>query len=78
MHLPLLKLPQLFYKIKFRPVTLLKNRPWHGCFPVNFAKFLRIPFSTNTSGRLLVVFDKILNNPPLCNTIPMNVSTDSQ
>ena len=29
-----------------RPATLLKNRLWHRCFPVNFAKFLRIPFLT--------------------------------
>ena len=28
--------------------------PWHRCFPVNFAKFLRTPFSQNTSGRLLL------------------------
>ena len=27
-----------------RPATLLKNRLWHWCFPVNFAKFLRTPF----------------------------------
>ena len=27
-----------------RPVTLLKKVPWHRCFPVNFAKFLRTPF----------------------------------
>ena len=27
-----------------RPVTLLKKRLWHRCFPVNFAKFLRAPF----------------------------------
>ena len=26
----------------------------HGCFPVNFAKFLRTPFLQNTSGRLLL------------------------
>ena len=24
-----------------RPATLLKRKPWHRCFPVNFAKFLR-------------------------------------
>ena len=24
-----------------KPVTLLKKGPWHRCFPVNFAKFLR-------------------------------------
>ena len=23
---------------------LLKKKPWHRCFPVNFAKFLRTPF----------------------------------
>ena len=34
--------------------TLLKKRLWHRCFPVNFAKFLRRPFSQNTSGRLLL------------------------
>ena len=27
-----------------RPPTLLKKRPWHRCFPVNFVKFLRTPF----------------------------------
>ena len=27
-----------------RPATLSKKRLWHRCFPVNFAKFLRIPF----------------------------------
>ena len=27
-----------------RSATLLKKRPWHWCFPVNFAKFLRTPF----------------------------------
>ena len=26
------------------PATLLKKRLWHKCFPMNFAKFLRIPF----------------------------------
>ena len=37
-----------------RPGTLLKKRLWHRCFPVNFVKFLRIPFLQNTSGRLLL------------------------
>ena len=26
---------------RLRPVTLLKKRLWHWCFPVNFVKFLR-------------------------------------
>ena len=29
-----------------RPAALLKKRPWHRSFPVNFAKFLRTPFFT--------------------------------
>ena len=29
-----------------RPVTLLKKRLWHRCFPVNFVKFLRTPLFT--------------------------------
>ena len=33
-----------------RPATFLKERIWHSCFPVNFAKFLRTPFLQNTSG----------------------------
>ena len=28
------------------PVTLLKKRLWHMCFPANYAKFLRTPFLT--------------------------------
>ena len=28
-----------------------EQRPWHSCFPVNFAKFLRTPFLQNTSER---------------------------
>ena len=37
-----------------RPATLLKKRPWHRCFPVNFARFLRTTFSQNTSERLFL------------------------
>ena len=35
--------------------VLWKKRPWHRCFPVNFAKFLRTSFLQNTSGRLLLL-----------------------
>ena len=38
------------------PAALLKERPWHRFFPVNFAKFVITSFSQNTSGRLLLVF----------------------
>ena len=36
-----------------RSSTLLKNRLWHRCFPVNFAKSLGTPFLQNTFGQLL-------------------------
>ena len=39
-----------------RPAALLKKRLWHRFFPVNFVKFLRTPFSQNTSGRLLLTY----------------------
>ena len=41
-------------KLQVPPVTLLKKRLWRSCLPVNLAKFLRTPFSQNTSGRLLL------------------------
>ena len=43
----------LFFN-KTGSATLLKKRIWHRCFPVNFIKFLRIPFLQNTSGRVLL------------------------
>ena len=39
-----------------RPVTLLKKRLWHRCFPVDFAKFLRTPFFTEHLQWLLLKF----------------------
>ena len=36
------------------PGTLLKNRLWHRCFPVNFVKFLRILFLTEDLWWLLL------------------------
>ena len=44
-------------KLQAAPATLLK-RDSHRCFPVNFAKFLRIPFLQNTSGRLPLFLSK--------------------
>ena len=41
---------------RYALATLLKKRPWHRCFPVNFAKFLRTPVLQNTSARLLLCF----------------------
>ena len=36
------------------------------CFPVNFAKFLRIPFLQNTSGRLLLSIDRLSTKTVIC------------
>ena len=44
-----------------RPATLLKRRLQHRYFPVNFVKFLRTPFSQNTSGRLLLFSVHVIN-----------------
>ena len=41
-----------------RPATLLKKKLWYRCLPVNFVKLLRIPFLQNTSGRLLMCFER--------------------
>ena len=45
----------LINKLQTAPATLLKKRPWHRCFHVNFGKFLRTPFLQNTSGRVLLL-----------------------
>ena len=38
-----------------------KKRLWHRCFPVNFSKFLRTPFSQDTSGQLLLTCAQCVN-----------------
>ena len=45
-------------KVVLKNFAILKKRPWHKCFPLNFAKFLRTPLSQNSSGRLLLYFIK--------------------
>ena len=48
---------RVFFFNKFaglRPATLLKKRLWCRCFSVNFAEFLRTPFSQNTSEGLFL------------------------
>ena len=46
----------LFYiKVAYLELAiLLEKRIWHRYFPVNFAKFLRVPFLQNTSEQLLL------------------------
>ena len=44
-------MPERFFFNKvagLRPVTLLKKKLQHRCFPVNFAKILRVPFFYRT------------------------------
>ena len=43
----------LFFN-NLRPATLLKKGLWHRCFPVNFVKILRKPFSIEHLGLLLL------------------------
>ena len=38
-----------------RPATVLKKRLWYRCFPVNFAEFLRTPFSIEHLRWLILV-----------------------
>ena len=44
----------LFFFINLQALAcnFIKKWLWHGCFPVDFEKFLRAPFSYNTSERL--------------------------
>ena len=42
--------------VDLRIATLLKKRLWHRYFPVNFAKYLGTPFSTEHIWWLLLVF----------------------
>ena len=43
------------------PATLIRERLWHRCFPVNYAEFLRAPFFIQQSGRVLLhVSNKML------------------
>ena len=44
-------------KLQLQACNFIEKRLWHRCFPVSFAKVLRIPFLQNTSGRLLLALD---------------------
>ena len=68
----------LFFNKIAGTATLLKKRLLHRCFPVNFAKFLKIPFSQKTSGRLLLYFEKntltyLRKNSRLMSIVIMNL-----
>ena len=68
----------LFFNKVAGTATLLKKRLLHRCFPVNFAKFLKIPFSQKTSGRLLLYFEKntltyLLKNSRLMSIVIVNL-----
>ena len=48
-----------------RPATLVKQRLWHSCFPVNVAKFLRTPFLQKTASddfrEVLLALEVLMN-----------------
>ena len=48
----------LFFKQHVYWASLLKNRLWHRSFPVNFATFFRTLFLQNTSGWLLLFYNR--------------------
>ena len=39
----------------------IKKGPWHGCCPVNFAKFSRTPILWNTCKRLLLYIGRLIS-----------------
>ena len=45
--------------IGLRSATLFKKRVWHGCFPVNFAKFLRTRLLTEQPWWLLLAVIRV-------------------
>ena len=61
-----------FDKVAPQPATLLKERPWHMFFHVNFVKFLRTPSLQNTSERLLLQIHVTLCSTYLLNDVPMD------
>ena len=55
----------IFNKVAgLRPATLLKKRPWHRCFPVNFVEFQRSPFLQNTFGGCFLTLKRSTKFPP--------------
>ena len=52
-----------------RPSTLLKKKLWHSCFPVNFLKLLRMPFSIEQLSWLLLQISKLDCTITLASTI---------
>ena len=60
----------IFNKVAgFRPETLLKKRPWHRCFPVNFVEFQRSPFLQNTFGGCFLTLKRTTKFPKISKKI---------
>ena len=63
-------------------LQLYLKRHWHRCFPVNFLKFLRTPFSQNTSKfrnihRKTPVLESLFNKPADINLQRLYLRTSS-
>ena len=58
--------PKVFYRNRcfqiFRKIHRETQGLWHRCFSISFVKFLRTPFLQNTTGRLLLSFDRLFNS----------------
>ena len=57
---------QSLFLNKVRPATLLKNRPWHRCFPLNFAKFLIFSYRTPLMAASEAAFNRGFSNLLIC------------
>ena len=63
-----------------RPATLLKKRLWHGCFPVNFAKFSKHLFSKKPLDNRFCKFIKyktLINQKPRFQMQAANLTNES-
>ena len=55
--------------IRPKACNFIIKRPWHRCYPVNFAKFLRIPFLQDTSWLLLLEAEFVSSSLTQCELI---------
>ena len=58
---------------KLGSATLLKKRLWRRCFPVNFAKFLRTPFSIKHFRWFPMLLDNILKTSPVIESLSFHL-----
>ena len=71
-------LESLFNKVaRFQISNFIKKKLQHKCFPLNFAKFLRMPILKNIWERLLLAFDSISHDPLITKLFVYDVRDDA-